>query len=110
MDVVERAHVLGAPSSASVFLTHCSASSHSISSGEYGIALNEFSRAVTLQPEFAHAHNNYGVVLEKTGRLEEAAYEYQEAIRLQVRGEVWSQMRVMGGWGGVRHADVMLGM
>ena len=53
--------------------------------GEYGIALNEFKRAVTLQPDFAHAHNNYGVVLEKTGRLEEAAFEYQEAIRLQVR-------------------------
>jgi tetratricopeptide (TPR) repeat protein len=47
------------------------------------IALNEFKSAVEGAPEFANAHNNYGVVLERIGRIEEAAHHYNESLRLQ---------------------------
>jgi tetratricopeptide (TPR) repeat protein len=36
-----------------------------------------------IKPDFAEAHYNLGVALEKTGRVQEAIAQYERALRIQ---------------------------
>jgi len=46
-------------------------------------AIPHFERAVRLKPDYAEAHNNLGVALEKLGRTPEAIEHYQQALKLR---------------------------
>ncbi|MDQ3743778.1 MAG: tetratricopeptide repeat protein, partial [Acidobacteriota bacterium] len=46
-------------------------------------AVDEFTQAVRLRPEWAEAHNNLGVALGSQGRFKEAVGEHLEALRLK---------------------------
>lgn len=48
-----------------------------------GDAKLAYEAAIRLGPQDAEAHLSLGVILEKTGRCEEAVAEYREAIRIQ---------------------------
>ncbi len=50
--------------------------------GEPRLALDLFTRAVEIQPDFAEAHNNRGVVLQELKRWDEALQSYERAIAL----------------------------
>ena len=43
----------------------------------------EFELAVKAEPDFPNAHNNYGVVLERSWRVSQAAQEFEMALKLQ---------------------------
>lgn len=45
-------------------------------------AINEFQKAIELDPLSAHAHDNLGTVLAEKGRLFDALLEYLEAVRV----------------------------
>jgi tetratricopeptide (TPR) repeat protein len=51
--------------------------------GELEEAIEQFRRALRIDPRFAEAHNNLGVALAKQGRLVEAIAEVREALRLK---------------------------
>jgi len=50
--------------------------------GMYAEAIEAYTRAVELKPDWALAHNNLGLTYEKTKAAEMAAREFTEAIRL----------------------------
>jgi Flp pilus assembly protein TadD len=51
--------------------------------GRENEALPEFAAAAQLNPNFSRAHFNYGVVLAKLGRLDDAQREFEETLRLE---------------------------
>lgn len=48
--------------------------------GRTSAAMSDFRQALRLEPRYAKAHNNLGVLLERTHRTDEAAREYRAAI------------------------------
>ena len=50
--------------------------------GKFAEAAAHYNEAIRLDPGYAGAHNNLGVVLFRQGKFEEAAAHYNEAIRL----------------------------
>src|SRR5258708_886089 len=51
--------------------------------GEPRLALDLFTRAVEIQPDFAEAHNNRGVVLQELKRWDEALQSFERAVALR---------------------------
>ena len=51
--------------------------------GKRDEAIAEYREAVRLKPEYAEAHNNFGVTLRAQGKQDEATAEYRLAIRLK---------------------------
>ena len=51
--------------------------------GRLDKAINYFSEALRLNPEFAEAHNNLGVVLARLGKFEDAGVHFREALRIK---------------------------
>ena len=46
-------------------------------------AMNAFTAAIRLRPEYAKAHNNLGIAIASTGDLTRAMAQFEEALRLQ---------------------------
>lgn len=46
-------------------------------------ALTEFQKVIELNPEFAEAHNNIGIIFDEQGRFDEALAEYNKALLLK---------------------------
>ena len=51
--------------------------------GSINLAIDNFQRAVNLKPDYAEAHYNLGVVLQKNGEDEEAYKSYEKAIAIK---------------------------
>ncbi|MGO9610385.1 MAG: tetratricopeptide repeat protein [Verrucomicrobiia bacterium] len=51
--------------------------------GKVTEAIDRFTDAARLDPDYAAAHNELGFALEQTGRLNEAIQEYEQALRLR---------------------------
>ena len=51
--------------------------------GSINLAIDNFQRAVKLKPDYAEAHYNLGVVLQKNGEDEEAYKSYEKAIAIK---------------------------
>ena len=51
--------------------------------GSINLAIENFQRAVNLKPDYAEAHYNLGVVLQKNGEDEEAYKSYEKAIAIK---------------------------
>jgi Tfp pilus assembly protein PilF len=51
--------------------------------GELERARHQFEEAIRLQTKFAQAHYNLGLVLQKQGKSEEAAREFQAALEAE---------------------------
>ena len=52
-------------------------------SGKLDAAIACFSKAISIEPEFAEAHRRLGMALKKQGKLPEATQHYQRAINLK---------------------------
>ncbi|MCL6518811.1 MAG: tetratricopeptide repeat protein [Armatimonadetes bacterium] len=50
--------------------------------GNLNEAMKEYQEAIRIDPTFAEAHSNLGVILKELGKLDEAIGEYRKAIRL----------------------------
>ena len=46
-------------------------------------AIKHFSEALRIDPGYAEAHNNMGVALARTGRIEDAVVHFREAVRIR---------------------------
>ena len=55
--------------------------------GKWDEALAECHEALRIDPSYAHAHSNLGVVLLSLGRRDEAVAEFREALRLSPNDE-----------------------
>ena len=51
--------------------------------GQYAAAVDEFTEAIRLEPDFAEPHYNLGSVLDRQGQYAAAVAMHQEAIRLK---------------------------
>jgi tetratricopeptide (TPR) repeat protein len=51
--------------------------------GRFDRAIEDYDKAIDLDPFYAHAYNNRGLALEKTGRLDKAFADYDKAIALK---------------------------
>ena len=51
--------------------------------GSINLAIDNFQRAVKLKPDYAEAHYNLGVVLQKNGENEDAYKSYEKAIAIK---------------------------
>ena len=51
--------------------------------GSINLAIDNFQRAVNLKPDYAEAHYNLGVVLQKNGEDEDAYKSYEKAIAIK---------------------------
>ena len=74
------------PGSASLANNHALTA---LNNGEHDVAEAAYRRALELAPDEAYFHNDYGILLEGLGRLEEAEVQYGEAIRLDPMDDVW---------------------
>ena len=54
-----------------------------LNNGQLDEALNEFKKAIEIEPNLADAHNGLGVVYFNQGNLDAAITEYKEAIRIK---------------------------
>jgi tetratricopeptide (TPR) repeat protein len=45
-------------------------------------AINEYDKAIKIDPKYVDAYNNKGNALSDLGRIEEAIIEYDEAIKI----------------------------
>lgn len=45
--------------------------------------MEHFEAALESKPEFAEAHYNLGIALERTGKVREAAAQFEEAVRIK---------------------------
>ena len=50
---------------------------------QYDKALADFTAALRINPDNAHAHNNIGMMLEKMGRSEEAVCHFKKALQIK---------------------------
>jgi tetratricopeptide (TPR) repeat protein len=46
-------------------------------------AIGHYEQALRIKPDYAHAHYNLGVALEKLGRTQEAIQHYEQALRIK---------------------------
>lgn len=53
--------------------------------GEYTTALADLNKAISLDPNHAHAYYNRGQIFAKPGRTEAALSDYQNALQLAVK-------------------------
>lgn len=51
--------------------------------GSYAEAIRNYSQALRIDPDYAEAHNNIGVVLIRQGKINEAATHFQKAVNLK---------------------------
>jgi predicted TPR repeat methyltransferase len=51
--------------------------------GQFDASIEAFSRALTIQPDYADAYNNKGLVLKDQGKLEEAIKAYNKALAIK---------------------------
>jgi predicted TPR repeat methyltransferase len=51
--------------------------------GQFDASIEAFSRALTIQPDYADAYNNKGLVLQEQGKLEEAIEAYNKALAIK---------------------------
>jgi tetratricopeptide (TPR) repeat protein len=51
--------------------------------GNVDEAISHYNATLQIWPDWAGAHNNLGLALEKRGRLEEAISHYKEALRIR---------------------------
>jgi tetratricopeptide (TPR) repeat protein len=51
--------------------------------GQFDASVEAFSRAITIQPDYADAYNNKGLVLKKQGKLEEAIEACHKALAIK---------------------------
>src|SRR5439155_8176924 len=54
-----------------------------IAQGKLAEAIEHYQQAVRIRPDYAEAHNNWGVVLTQQGKLAEAIEHFQQALRIQ---------------------------
>ena len=48
--------------------------------GEFNKAIKSFNKAISIEPNYVSAHNNLGIVFQKTGKIKEASKCYYRAI------------------------------
>jgi len=53
--------------------------------GRAGEAIEQFKKAIEINPRYAMAHNNLGIAYTKIGMLDEAVYEYEQALAINPR-------------------------
>jgi Tfp pilus assembly protein PilF len=53
--------------------------------GRAGEAIEQFKKAIEINPRYAMAHNNLGIAYTKNGMLNEAVYEYEQALAINPR-------------------------
>ncbi len=53
-----------------------------VARGEEGRAADHLRRAVELRPDFLEAHNNLGILLAGSGRLDEAIAQFRRALEI----------------------------
>jgi Flp pilus assembly protein TadD len=51
--------------------------------GRIGEAIAQYEQALRIEPEYAEAHCNLGIALEKAGRMPEAIQHYTQALNLR---------------------------
>ena len=53
--------------------------------GRAGEAIEQFKKAIEINPRYAMAHNNLGIAYTKNGMLDKAIYEYEQALAINPR-------------------------
>jgi tetratricopeptide (TPR) repeat protein len=73
---------------------HCLLGTALLQAGKVQDAIEQYERAVSLQRDYADAHNDLGVALVQQGRLQEAIGHYQQALRVKPDAEAHNNMGV----------------
>ena len=51
--------------------------------GQLDDAIEVYSKALTIKPDYTDAHNNMGIALKKQGKLEEAIAVFKKALSIK---------------------------
>ena len=51
--------------------------------GRIGEAITQYEQTLRIEPDYAEAHCNLGIALEKAGRMPEAIQHYKRALKLR---------------------------
>ena len=63
-----------------------------LAQGKFDEAINHYSEALQIKPDYAQAHNNMGIALTNKGKIEEAITRFREALRIEPN---YAEVRVL---------------